>query len=269
MGPSREDPRPVRRIWLHGFLGCPEDWDPLRRELGAGPGPAPAGELAPWLPGHGPSPTAVPDSLDAWVDRLLEEVGGTDPLELVGYSLGGRLALRLALRLPERVRRLVLLGASPGLESPAQRAQRMQIDRERAAQLTTRGLTEFIEDWYRQPLFQSFRERPEAAGWLERRAQGQAAALAAALVAASPGAQASLWPRLPELPMPVLWLAGERDAVYAASSLRAAARCPRGTWALVPGAGHAAQLEEPGATAERIRAFLDADSDHSNQGDGQ
>jgi len=244
--------RPARRVWLHGFLGCPADWDELRTRLK----PSLGGEMAPWLPGHGPRPTAVPSSLDEWLDDLLRELGGEDPLDVVGYSLGGRLALRLALREPGRVRRLALLGVSPGLAGTAARASRLELDRARAAELRREGLEAFLESWYAMPLFATLRAHPRFAEWRMRRLDGDAVALADALLAASPGGQRDLAPDLADLAMPVLWLAGGQDPVYAALAPRAAERCPDGHWALIPGAGHAAQLEDPPAVAERIAAFL-------------
>ncbi len=254
--PSSRDVRsklpPARRVWLHGFLGSPADWDEVRARLA----PAPGGEVAPWLPGHGPNPAPVTPSLDDWVDALLRELGGDDPLELVGYSLGGRLALRLALRVPERVRRLVLLGASPGLPGTVVRASRLELDRARAAHLRRDGLAAFLDSWYAMPLFATLRAHPRFAEWRIRRMDGDAAGLADALLAASPGAQADLWPDLANLAMPVLWLAGGLDTAYSTQAPRAAARCPDGSWALAEGAGHAAQLENPQAVAGRLAAFL-------------
>ena len=250
---------PARRVWLHGFLGAPDDWDEVRSRLG----PAPGLEALPVLPGHGLRPTPVPERLEGWLDALLEELAGDDPLELIGYSLGARLALRLALRLPGRVRRLALLGAGVGLPGAQERVRRARLDDERAEQLRAQGLAAFLDDWYAQPLFATLRARPRFAEWRARREQGDAAALARALAVASPGRQPDLWPRLGGLALPVLWLAGEHDAPYAAALERAAARCPDGRAARVPGAGHAAHLEEPAALARLLGEFLAADSEHT------
>ena len=247
----------VPRFWLHGFLGSPEDWDSVRGRLAA----APEVECLPHLPGHGTAPEAVPTDLGGWLEWLLERTRDLPPLDLVGYSLGGRLALHLALAAPERVRRLVLLGASPGLESRPARAERRARDEAWAAQLEREGLEAFLADWYAQPLFTPLMELDGASALLARRAVGHPSALAAALRAVSPAGQANLWPRLPELSMPVLWLAGSGDESCAASSRRAAARCPRGLHALVPGAGHAAQLEQPSALATLLDPFLAGEVD--------
>lgn len=250
---------PARRIWLHGFLGAPADWDEVRARLG----PAPGAECLPTLPGHGTRPAPVPERLEGWLEALLEELGGDDPLELIGYSLGARLALRLALRLPGRVRRLALLGAGVGLSGTQERTRRAHLDDERASQLRRQGLAPFLHDWYAQPLFATLRARPRFAEWRARREQGDAAALARALEVASPGRQPNLWPRLGELALPVLWLAGEHDTPYAALLERAAARCPDGRAARVPGAGHPAQLEEPAALARLLDDFLAPDLEHT------
>lgn len=248
--PARKVPAP--RLWLHGFLGDPRDWDEVITQTGR----VSTGGLRPTLPGHGPAPGPVPADLAGWTDWLLDLTRGRPPLEVVGYSLGGRLALHLALAAPERVARLALLGAGPGLESSAAREERRLRDEAWAARLERDGLERWLKAWYAQPLFRPLAARLGLDELLRRRGVGEAGALAAVLRAVSPAGQANLWPRLPELAMPVLWLAGDKDKNYADVARRGAARCPRGRRALVPGSGHAAHLEEPAALGACLADFF-------------
>jgi 2-succinyl-6-hydroxy-2,4-cyclohexadiene-1-carboxylate synthase len=168
--------------------------------------------------------------------------------------MGGRLCLHLALACPDRVRALVLVGATPGIEDAAERAARAAADAELAARIERIGLEAFVDEWLRQPLFAGL--GPEAA-CREERLEGTAAGLAASLRRMGTGAQEPLWGRLGELAMPVLILAGARDAKFAALGERmAAAIGPGATFASIPGAGHAAHLEQPAAVAARVRVWL-------------
>jgi 2-succinyl-6-hydroxy-2,4-cyclohexadiene-1-carboxylate synthase len=203
-------------------------------------------------PGHGGS-----DAVDAGLVEgaaWLGEAGGA--AVYVGYSMGARLALHLALARPDLVRGLVLLGAHPGIEDPAERAARRQADEALAAEVETIGVDAFLERWLAGPLFVGL--RPDAAD-IEDRRRNTAAGLAASLRRAGTGAQEPLWDRLPELGMPVLVLAGADDEKFTEIGRRTAAGIgPNATFATVPGAGHAAHLEQPAAVSALVRGWLDA-----------
>jgi 2-succinyl-6-hydroxy-2,4-cyclohexadiene-1-carboxylate synthase len=202
------------------------------------------------LPGHGGS--AVPRAGFAEAAALLGETGG--PAAYVGYSLGGRLCLRLALDRPDLVRALVLIGASPGLDGPAERAARRASDEALAAELERIGLERFLDRWLAQPLLATL--PPERAGRADRLAN-TTRGLAASLRLHGTGAQEPLWDRLATLRPPALLTAGARDLKFAALAERMARRIgPPATVALVPGTGHAAHLEHPDEVARLVRAFL-------------
>jgi len=202
------------------------------------------------LPGHGGS--AVPRAGFAEAAALLGEIGG--PAAYVGYSLGGRLCLRLALDRPDLVRALVLIGASPGLDGPAERAARRASDEALAAELERVGLERFLDRWLAQPLLATL--PPERAGRADRLAN-TTRGLAASLRLHGTGAQEPLWDRLATLRPPALLTAGARDLKFAALAERMARRIgPPATVALVPGTGHAAHLEHPDEVARLVRAFL-------------
>lgn len=241
---------------LHGFLGDGADWGPFLEALNERrPGLRAA---APTLPGHGLPPAAPPEAFAGWVDwtveRLLEQPA---PCHLLGYSLGGRLALAAALdgRTTGRVASLCLLSASPGLAGEAERAARRRVDAERAESLRADGLKAFLRRWYAQPLFAPLAEAAGVEALARRRASGDAGALARSIEALSPGRMPDFRPRLGELELPVLALAGELDARYAADAGRLAEALPQGRCRLLPSAGHALLLEAPRAAAAAWAEF--------------
>ena len=204
------------------------------------------------LPGHGGSP--APSSSFEEAAAALGETGGR--AAYLGYSLGGRLCLRLALDRPDLVRALILVGASPGLDDPAERAARRAADAERAAEIERTGVERFLDRWLAQPLFATL--PAERAGRADR-LTNSAANLAESLRRHGTGAQQPLWDRLPSLRMPVLLLAGAADAKFSALANRMATTIgPTARVALLPGAGHAAHLESPDETATLVREFLAA-----------
>jgi 2-succinyl-6-hydroxy-2,4-cyclohexadiene-1-carboxylate synthase len=184
----------------------------------------------------------------------LAEVVGPPPAVWVGYSMGGRFALRIALERPDLVEGLVLLGATAGMADPAERTMRKERDEQLASGLERKGLEQFLTGWLRQPLLK--RLPPAAAGMEERRAN-TLEGLASALRRLGTGAQEPLWDRLGELAMPVLLMAGEHDSTFVSVAFRLAAAIGEGAAvSLVPGAGHAAHLERPDSFATLLERFL-------------
>lgn len=229
----------------HGFTQTLAAWEPLAARL------RPRWQVVRVdLPGHGGSGAVRADLPDA--ARLLGEAGG--PAAYVGYSLGGRVCLRLAQDRPDLVRALVLVGASPGIQDPAARAERLAADEALATAVERDGVAAFLDRWLAGPLFATL--PPERAGRAARLAN-TAEGLAGALRLLGTGAQEPLWERLAGLQPPVLLVAGALDAKFTALAAQmAAAIGPRASTALVPGAGHAAHLERPDAAAELIEEFL-------------
>jgi 2-succinyl-6-hydroxy-2,4-cyclohexadiene-1-carboxylate synthase len=190
------------------------------------------------LPGHGES-AAVRADLRRTAD-MLAAAGGR--AMYVGYSLGGRACLHLALMYPHLVTRLVLLGANPGIDDDDERAQRRLADDQLATHLHEVGVDAFLREWTGQPLFGGLALSPtELADRLRNTVDG----LAGSLRMAGTGAQGSLWPRLRELNMPVLAIAGAEDHKFAAIARQIADAVPRGTCTLIPGAAHAVHLQQP------------------------
>lgn len=252
-----------------------ESWSPLHREVdGAGGAPRvvlvhgftqtracwgdlPARLVAMgWevvrvdLPGHGRSGEA---DADLWrSSELLADTGGR--AIYVGYSFGARVCLHLGLARPEVVDGLVLVGGTPGIADPDERAARLAEDEARAVRLETVGLDAFLDEWLALPLFAGL--RPEDA-CREARRENTVQGLAASLRSCGTGSQAPLWWRLDELPMPVLCLAGDRDPRFAQIATHmAAAIGPTARAAEVRGAGHTAHLEQPDAFWSLLEPWL-------------
>jgi len=250
------DPGRPEILLLHGFMGSTSDWRGVIAAL--------EGEhrcLAVDLPGHGSSLGLPPDaytvegSARALLD-LLDGLGIERPV-IVGYSMGGRLALYLALRHPERCSGLFLESASPGIEDPAERLARRRADEERAGRLESGDLASFLEDWYRQPLFASLARREEILDQtIEARLRNDPVELARSLRGMGAGRGPSLWGELAALRMPALAVAGELDERYVEISARMAAVSPRVRAAVVPGAGHNVRLENPEAYLASLKRLL-------------
>lgn len=236
-----------RLVLLHGFGQTARCWGPVADDL------ASDHEVVRLdAPGHGGS-SAVRADLDTTA-ALAAEAGG--PGVYVGYSMGGRMALHVALRAPEVVRALVVVGGTPGIEDPVERAERRERDRDQARRLRDQGVAAFVEAWLALPLFAGL---PAWARFDDERRRNSPEGLAASLELAGTGSQRPLWDELAGITVPVLAVAGADDQRYAAIARRmAAAIGPRATAALVPGAGHAAHLERPDAFLAVLRPWLAA-----------
>ena len=195
----------------------------------------------------------IPAGGDLWstAGRL---AGDRDAGAWLGYSMGGRLALHVALSAPQVVERLALVGATAGIVDPIDRATRRETDEAEAARLERIGVDQFLERWLAQPLFAGLSE--DAAG-LEARRTNTVEQLAAQLRQLGTGTQDPLWSRLHELDMPVLVVAGERDGKFATLGRQMAeAIGDNASLALVPGAGHACHLERPDEFTAVVLPFL-------------
>jgi len=235
-----------RLVLVHGFTQTGRSWGPLAVDL------ARHHEVVTVdAPGHGRSAPAL-DMVEG--ARMLGRVGG--PAAYLGYSMGARLCLHLAVAEPGQVTALILLGGTAGIEDRGARLARRRRDEVLAVEVEQLGVEAFVRRWLSQPLFDGLDE--DTAG-VAARLENTVAGLAGSLRLAGTGAQEPLWGRLGELDMPVLAVAGERDDAFVTRAQdMAAAIGPNAEVAVVPGAGHAAHSENPAAFLAIVRRFLAA-----------
>jgi 2-succinyl-6-hydroxy-2,4-cyclohexadiene-1-carboxylate synthase len=228
----------VRLLLVPGFTQTPSSWDGVRAHL-------PAGSDVDAL--------AVPptDSFAATVEAL-GAAGGAGLW--CGYSMGGRLALALALERPELVTALVLVSATPGIADTEERRTRVAADEELARAAERDGSAPFLLRWLAQPMFADV--PPEAPG-MEDRGQWSGAALAHALRTLGTGAMPPMWDRVGELTMPVLVVTGDADHKFTEIGDAMAARIPRVRRAHLA-CGHAVPLVRPAQLAALLHDFTSA-----------
>lgn len=244
-------------VLLHGFTQTGRCWAPVDDDLSVD-----HRLLLVDAPGHGGSADV---QADLWqgadlVSDAIERHAGGGPTTVVGYSMGGRLALHIALAQSAVVERLVLIGATPGLEDDAERAERRASDDALAERIEAIGVSAFLDEWLALPLFAGLpAERAQRA----ERERNTAAGLASSLRQAGTGTQEPVWDRLGELGMPVLLVTGAHDAKFTRIAERMVALL-RGPveHLVVPGAGHTAHLERPDAFLAALHRWLPAQTGH-------
>jgi 2-succinyl-6-hydroxy-2,4-cyclohexadiene-1-carboxylate synthase len=236
---------PESLVLLHGFSGTRHTWDQVIESLG----PESYLPVAVDLPGHGDRADAPrPITFAGCVAHVL----GSSPERFVlcGYSLGGRVALQVALAAPERVTRLVLVATTAGIADTAERSKRRAADHALADELERAPFEDFIERWRTQPLFA---DDPPAVGARAREDQrrNRPDALAAVLRGIGTGEMEPLWGRFHELRMPVTVVVGDRDAKFRALGSRMVRELDDAALIIVPG-GHGLPLENPAAVASAL-----------------
>lgn len=243
-------------LFLHGFMGDRQEFNEIISLL--------SNQfccLAVDLPGHGQTRVVggeecytmpnTAQSLINWLDQLI-----VHNCFLVGYSMGGRLALYLALHFPKYFSKVVLESASPGLKSQGDRLERMKRDFELAKDLETSDFLLFLSNWYNQPLFASLKKYPDFELMKARRLHNNPLDLAKSLRNMSTGCQPSLWENVKHNTIPLLLLVGEYDEKFRAINSEITQLCPSAQLEIVSHAGHNIHLENPKAWIEKVGLFL-------------
>ena len=239
------DGRGPRLVLVHGFAQNRNCWGPIAADL------ARDHEVVRVdAPGHGRSSQFYAGLRTG--ARLIADQGGT--ATYIGYSMGARFVLHLALANPELVARFVLIGGTAGIDDADARAERKRNDEAMATRLERDGLEPFLEAWLAQPLFAGLSEEMQfRAERLENTVEG----LAESLRQAGTGSQDPLWSRLIRLDMPALVIAGADDTKFSAEASRLVESIgSNATLSSIANAGHAAHLERPDVFTAVLRPWL-------------
>lgn len=249
-------------IMLHGFMGCAQDWKAVAESL------APALRcLCPDLPGHGAQRYDIANaaaSMSEIAAALIEylDVNEIDTCTLMGYSMGGRIALYTALHYPHRFSRLVLVSTSPGLRTAQERSVRLEQDQQLQQELAKMGegspeFEAFLRCWYQQPLFSELsKQQALYEALVQRRMKNNPPALSESLHALSVASQPECWKELQQLAMPTLIVVGEKDEKYCRTSEEMVRLLPHSTLEIINKSGHIPHIEQHGRCVENLNNFL-------------
>ena len=254
---TKGDPSFPRILFLHGFLGSGSDWVPIARQL----------EndyccILVDLPGHGESDIEANGNPDLFftetVDALAEELSRSaapEPCFLVGYSMGGRIALSLALRYPELFEKAIIVSASPGLRTEEERLSRRESD-EGIARKIEKNFEGFIQAWYDQPLFATLKNHSVFQETEQKRKINNPANLDSALRLLGTGRQPSLWDELQKNRVPVQFFVGEKDLKFVEIGRQMVNLCPDSSLEIFAECGHTLHFENRELFLDRLRKFF-------------
>jgi 2-succinyl-6-hydroxy-2,4-cyclohexadiene-1-carboxylate synthase len=249
-------------LLLHGFSGSLENWAQHVRVFAQH-----FQVITLDLLGHGKT-DAPDDALRFAMDKAAADVVALldcldcAPLHLLSYSMGGRLALYIALHYPDRTRSLILESASPGLERDEERTQRRISDEALAQQIDATGIPAFVDYWESIPLVHSQQQLTQEVRQRlrQQRLKNSATGLANSLRGMGTGAQPDLWPQLAELKLPVMLIAGNLDEKFLQINQRMAGQMPQAQIQVIADAGHSTHLEAPERFQQAVLNFLQISS---------
>ncbi|MEG4091099.1 2-succinyl-6-hydroxy-2,4-cyclohexadiene-1-carboxylate synthase [Microcoleus sp. Pol12B4] len=244
-------------LFLHGFTGSSQDFSSVIPLLSNS-----YCCLAVDLPGHGETRVIgdescynMPNTAKVLME-LLDDLQ-IDKCLLLGYSMGGRLALYMTLHFPERFEKVVLESASPGLKTEKERSHRLQADLQLAQKLENSNIKDFLLNWYDHPLFKSLKNSPNFDKLIETRLANNPLELAKSLRNMGTGNQPSLWEKLAQNQIPILLLAGAYDDKFISINTEIASLCPTARLEIVPKAGHNIHFENIDNFVAVVRQFYD------------
>ncbi len=245
-------------VFLHGFTGSVDDWSDLIKGLE---------DL--WEPisfnlaGHGTSdhPADISEyTIDAEIDRLLRSVNSRkiEKFVLVGYSMGGRIALSFACRYPDRLRGLILESTTAGIEDEEDRRLRIESDEELARFIESNDIEVFVDRWMSLPLFASQNKMPvdKLMELRTRKRRNSRTALAGSLRAAGTGRMKPLWEHISKLTMPVVLITGSLDTKFTEINKKMASMIPDCQHIIIDNTGHTVHFEKPDLYQQVIKDFI-------------
>lgn len=256
-------------VLLHGFTGSAESWHPFLETFSGHK------VILIDLIGHGktagPGKTAgsgkseSPESFERYsmeeavqdLNAIFEELA-LDKVKLAGYSMGGRLALSYAIKHPDKIEKLILESASPGLRTEAERQSRKENDQKLADSILEQGIVSFTDFWENISLFASQKALPadRQAKLRNQRLKNNEAGLANSLLGMGTGSQPSWWDKLHTLKMPVLIVCGELDKKFCEIAKEMNELLPNPTLLKINSAGHAVHVEQPRIFGKIVSEFI-------------
>ncbi|MCM3587987.1 2-succinyl-6-hydroxy-2,4-cyclohexadiene-1-carboxylate synthase [Mesobacillus maritimus] len=246
-------------LLLHGFTGSIETWYPFLPILKSQ-------NIMIDLLGHGktesPSDSNRYDIQKAAEDlNLLLDQLDIEKTDVLGYSMGGRLAITFAVLFPNRVRKLILESTTPGLKRDFDRQERRERDAKLANKILSEGVEAFVRHWENIPLFQTQLNLPDKVREQIRnqRMQNNCIGLSNSLLGMGTGSQPSWWETLPTWSFPTLFLAGEWDEKFCKIGIEVASAVPNGLFMKIKNAGHAIHVEETEKFGTIVSEFLSND----------
>ncbi len=254
---DRQDSTARPLILLHGFMGRKEDWteiiDVLKFSRRC---------IAIDLPGHGDTKVNAENSLykiENTADGIIEFADnlGIDTFDLLGYSMGGRLALYIAVHYPQRVNRLILESSSPGLKTHKERENRRNDDQLLCEKIINLEMSDFIGQWYDKPFFRSIKQNDGYEGLKKRRMLNDKTGLVKSLKFMGTGFQPSLWAEWESLGIETLLITGEYDRKYLTISNNMRRSNSNARMKIIAGAGHNSHFERSDIFINHVTEFLD------------
>ncbi len=244
-------------ILLHGFTGSSAGWG-AHVSLSAKQFQVITIDIL----GHGRSPS--PSDVNAYhmeqaAAQIIEVVQKTavSPINLLGYSMGGRLALYIAVHYPRLVNKLILESSSPGLAAAAERDDRRQRDNDLADWIEANGIEAFVNRWEKLPMWDSQKQlsTEQRSALRRQRLSNNPIGLANSLRGMGTGAQPSLWQHLPQLNIPTLLITGELDTKFVRINTDMLSKLPHAAHEIIPGCGHTVHLERPLQFQQAVQQF--------------
>lgn len=245
-------------LLLHGFTGCTRNWEPLVPHLAQS-----HTVIIVDLPGHGQTGPLSDiqsyrmETIAAELVQLMDGLGHAQ-FDLLGYSMGGRLALYMAVHYPEKINKLVLESASPGLKTAEEREARSAADDTLAERIEREGIESFVNFWESISLWESQKSLSDASkdNLRQIRLSNNPAGLANSLRGMGTGQQPSLWPQLKSMQIPTLLITGEHDSKFCAIAAQMGQLIPNSQHQTIPQAGHTVHLEKPADWGQAVQNFL-------------